>query len=93
MEIRRQVLGEQHPDFAISINNLAELYGGTGRYEEAEQLYRQAMEIRRQVLGEQHPDFAIGGPQQPGRVVPCNGAEMKKPSSFTVKQSKSVVKC
>jgi len=58
LEIRRQVLGEQHPDFASSLNNLAALYGATGRYEQAEPLYQQALEISRQVLGEQHPDFA-----------------------------------
>ena len=59
LEIDRQVLGEQHPDFASSLNNLAALYYSTGRYEQAEPLYQQALEIRRQVLGEQHPDFAI----------------------------------
>jgi tetratricopeptide (TPR) repeat protein len=58
VEIRRQVLGEQHPFFATSLNNLAVLYRSTGRHIEAEPLYRQAMEIRRRVLGEQHPDFA-----------------------------------
>ena len=52
------MLGEQHPDFATSLNNLAVLYYATGRYEQAEPLYQQALEIRRQVLGEQHPDFA-----------------------------------
>ncbi|MCX7426882.1 MAG: tetratricopeptide repeat protein, partial [Planctomycetia bacterium] len=58
IEIFREVLGEQHPDFATSLNNLAELYRSMGRYEQSEPLCRQALEIRRQVLGEQHPDFA-----------------------------------
>jgi tetratricopeptide (TPR) repeat protein len=58
LEVYRQVLGEQHPDFATSLNNLAALYSATGRSEQAEPLYQQALEIRRQVLGEQHPDFA-----------------------------------
>ena len=58
MEIRRQVLGEQHPSFATSLNNLAELCRSTGRNEEAERLFRQALAIDRKVLGEQHPDFA-----------------------------------
>ncbi|QDT96282.1 FxSxx-COOH system tetratricopeptide repeat protein [Gimesia aquarii] len=58
MEISRTVLGENHPDFATSLNNLASLYTSQGRYEEAEPLYLQAKEIRRTVLGENHPSFA-----------------------------------
>jgi tetratricopeptide (TPR) repeat protein len=55
LEVRRQVLGEQHPDFANSLNNLAFLYDTVGRYEEAEPLYRQAIEIAVQTLGPSHP--------------------------------------
>ncbi len=58
-EIRRTALGEDHPDFATSLNNLAELYRAMGRYEEAEPLYKQSLEITRTALGEDHPDFAI----------------------------------
>ncbi|QDT95534.1 tetratricopeptide repeat protein [Gimesia aquarii] len=58
IEISRTVLGENHPEFATSLNNLADLYRSQGRYEEAETLHQQAMEIRRTVLGENHPSFA-----------------------------------
>ena len=58
MEIRRTALGEQHPDYAGSLNNLAVLYDAMGRHAEAEPLYKQAMEIRRTALGERHPDYA-----------------------------------
>jgi CHAT domain-containing protein/Tfp pilus assembly protein PilF len=51
-------LGEQHPDYAVSLNSLAALYHAMGDYARAEPLYRQAREIRRKVLGEQHPDYA-----------------------------------
>ena len=51
-------LGEAHPDFAASLNNLAALYQAMGSYTQAEPLYRQAMEIRCVALGEAHPDFA-----------------------------------
>ena len=51
-------LGEQHPDYAASLNNLALLYDAMGRHAEAEPLYKQAMEICRTALGEQHPDYA-----------------------------------
>ena len=58
MEIRRTALGEGHPDYATSLNNLAELYRAMGRHAEAEPLYKQAMEIRRTALGEGHPAYA-----------------------------------
>ena len=58
MEIRRTALGERHPDYATSLNNLALLYDAMGRHTEAEPLYKQAMEIRRTALGERHPDYA-----------------------------------
>ena len=50
--------GEDHPDFATSLNNLALLYHNLGRYSEAEPLHTQAMGIRKARLGEEHPDFA-----------------------------------
>ena len=59
MEIDRTALGEQHPDYATSLNNLAGLYRAMGRHTEAEPLYKQAMEIKRTALGEQHPGFAV----------------------------------
>ncbi len=58
LTVARSLLGEQHPDVATSLNNLAELYRSQGRYEEAEPLYIQALELRRTLLGEQHPDVA-----------------------------------
>ena len=58
LEIRRAVLGEKHPDNAISLNNLAALYDSQGNSAKAEPLYRQALEIRKEVLAEKHPDYA-----------------------------------
>src|SRR5204863_266388 len=58
LEIRKQVLGEKHPDYACSLNNLAFLYGEQGDYTRAEALFRQALQIRKQVLGEKHPEYA-----------------------------------
>ncbi|AFY83023.1 tetratricopeptide repeat protein [Oscillatoria acuminata] len=59
LNIHRKVLGEQHPDTAGSLNNLAALYKSQGRYAEAESLYLQALNIRRKVLGDEHPDTAL----------------------------------
>ena len=58
LEIIRKALGEEHPDYAQSLNNLAMLYRMLGNYAAAEPLLRQASEIRRKALGEKHPDYA-----------------------------------
>jgi tetratricopeptide (TPR) repeat protein len=59
LEVARKRLGEEHPDVATSLNNLAALYRSQGKYEEAEPLYRSALEKRKRLLGEQHPDVAM----------------------------------
>jgi tetratricopeptide (TPR) repeat protein len=55
LEITKKVLGEEHPHFATSLNNLGSLYDSMGDYSRAEPLYRQALEIKKKVLGEEHP--------------------------------------
>ena len=51
MEIRRTALGERHPDYATSLNNLAGLYDAMGRQAEAEELRKKAMAIHRRPEG------------------------------------------
>ncbi|MDB9349358.1 tetratricopeptide repeat protein, partial [Nodularia spumigena] len=51
----KRLLGDNHPDVATSLNNLANLYYSQGRYDEAEPLYLQAFKIRQQVFGVDHP--------------------------------------
>jgi pentatricopeptide repeat protein len=58
LAIFKKELGENHPDTAISYNNLASNLGDQGRYEEAEPLYHKALAIRQQTLGENHADTA-----------------------------------
>ncbi|MBW4426848.1 MAG: tetratricopeptide repeat protein [Nostoc desertorum CM1-VF14] len=58
LEATKKRLGEEHPDVAQSLNNLAELYYFQGRYSEAEPLYIQALALRRKLLGEEHSDVA-----------------------------------
>jgi tetratricopeptide (TPR) repeat protein len=69
-----KVLGEEHPDVAASLNNLAELLNAQGKYDDAEPLYRQSLAIDRkvsalmsgclfhrtscQVYGDEHPEVA-----------------------------------
>jgi tetratricopeptide (TPR) repeat protein len=58
LEVTKKRLGEEHPDVATSLNNLAFLYNSQGRYSEAKPLYIQALALRRKLLGEEHPDVA-----------------------------------
>ncbi|MEP0872382.1 tetratricopeptide repeat protein [Trichocoleus desertorum AS-A10] len=58
LSIYCKVLGNEHPNTVISLNNLAALYDAQGRYEAAELLYSEALSIRRKVLGNEHPDTA-----------------------------------
>jgi CHAT domain-containing protein len=58
LALRKAVLGERHPDYATSLNNLAELLRSQGHYAAARPLCEQALAIRKAVLGERHPDYA-----------------------------------
>ena len=58
MEIRKSVLGSDHPDYAASISNLAAYNSSLGNYSEAIRLGTEAMEIFKKVLGTDHPDYA-----------------------------------
>ena len=49
-------MGEDHPDVASSLNNLAALYHSQGRYEKAEPRFLQALKIAEQALGKNHPN-------------------------------------
>jgi len=56
LELRVEVLGEDHPTSLTTMNRLADLLWADGRYDEVELLDRRTLEIRRRVLGEDHPD-------------------------------------
>ena len=58
LAIYETALGNDHPDTANSLNNLALTYQFQGRYGEAEPLYQRALAIRETVLGNDHPDTA-----------------------------------
>ncbi|MFN9836711.1 MAG: tetratricopeptide repeat protein [Pseudanabaena sp.] len=58
LQLKRELLGDRHPDVATSLNNLAGLYELQGRYEKAELLHLEAMQLRRELLGDRHPDVA-----------------------------------
>ncbi len=56
LQLRKRLLGENHPAYATSLNNLAGIYKSTGQYTKAELLYQQALELRKRLLGENHGD-------------------------------------
>jgi tetratricopeptide (TPR) repeat protein len=55
LEIRRKVLGEEHPDTAQSYNNVAFALNAQGKYAAAAEASRKALDICRKVLGAEHP--------------------------------------
>ena len=59
LAIRRAVLGEQHPDTALNLNNLGSLLGIQDDYASARPYFEQALAIFRSVLGKQHPNTQI----------------------------------
>jgi CHAT domain-containing protein len=58
LTIQEKVLGSEHPDVALSLNNLATLYQNMGNYSQAKPLFQRALTIREKVLGQEHPDVA-----------------------------------
>ncbi|OIP34016.1 MAG: hypothetical protein AUK47_18360 [Deltaproteobacteria bacterium CG2_30_63_29] len=56
LEVRRRVLGEEHPNTLTSMNNLASTLKAQGDLEGARELIEKALEVRRRVLGEKHPN-------------------------------------
>lgn len=50
-EIRQKVLGERHPDYATSLDNLAALYGSMGQYDKAESFYMLTIDLGKKYWG------------------------------------------
>ena len=55
LDVRKRALGEDHPDVATSLNNIALVLSDQGRLDEALVMHRQALDIRKRALGEDHP--------------------------------------
>ena len=52
-------MGKNHPDYAISLNNIGSLFESMGRYEEALNYLQQCLVIQEKILGKTHLDYAI----------------------------------
>lgn len=55
LRLRREILGERHPDSLESLNNYAFVLNDLGRAQEAEQHFGEVLRLHREVLGERHP--------------------------------------
>jgi len=90
LRITKNALGENHPSYAGSFYNLAELYRAMGTYEKAEPLVTQAVRITKNALGENHPTYAkclnglamvyqfMGEYERPYHSTPRRGIYTKK---------------
>jgi tetratricopeptide (TPR) repeat protein/tRNA A-37 threonylcarbamoyl transferase component Bud32 len=52
MELRKRVLGEEHPDTKNTMHELAELYSSERKYAQAEELFISRLEVQRRTAGE-----------------------------------------
>jgi CHAT domain-containing protein/lipopolysaccharide biosynthesis regulator YciM len=55
---RREVLGEKHPDYTESLNNLALIHESMANYATAVPLMERCRDLTRAALGENHPTYA-----------------------------------
>jgi hypothetical protein len=58
LRIKEQILGENHLDVALGLNNLATLHVSQGNYSQAAPLFQRAIAIREMQLGPDHADVA-----------------------------------
>ncbi len=59
LALRREILGDDHPEVATAVNNLAALLHSQGELDRAEGLYLEALEKKRRFQGDGHPDVAF----------------------------------
>ena len=55
LDMRKKLLGVEHPDTLISMGDLATTYSGQGKWKEAEQIEVQVLGMRKKLLGVEHP--------------------------------------
>ena len=59
LAISERAQGPNHPDVAVSLNNLTSVLGKTGAYAEARALSERALAIQEKALGPEHPGVAL----------------------------------
>ncbi len=56
LDLRRRILGVEHPATLVTLRYLAVLYKDEGRLKDAEKVNGEALQAQRRVLGAEHPD-------------------------------------
>lgn len=59
LEKMRRILGNDHLDTLISMNNLAETYRAQGRIGDAARIWEEMQKRRRRILGDDDPNMLI----------------------------------
>ncbi len=57
LKLREKRLDPMDPSLAVSLNNLAGLYHGQGRFQKAEPLYQRALKVTENAMGPEHPSL------------------------------------
>jgi len=58
-DIRKNIVGVNHSDYATSCNNLGDLYSEMGDYNKSKSFYIEAKEINNNIFGTQHSSYAL----------------------------------
>jgi len=58
LSLRKEILGENHKDYSLTLAVLANLYDNMGNYSVAETLYKKTLQIQKNVFGENHIEYA-----------------------------------
>lgn len=58
LEIRRELIGNEHRDIATMLNNIGRVHYIKGEYDRAAARYRESLDMRRKLLGRDHLDTA-----------------------------------
>ena len=58
LAIEKKTLGEEHPQYAASLNNLAALLYEQGKLDEAIPYSKESLAIKKKVFGDEHPNVA-----------------------------------
>jgi tetratricopeptide (TPR) repeat protein len=59
LQLKREVLGAEHPDTLLTMNTLGIAYRDAERLEQALAMHTETLQLRRNKLGDNHPDTIL----------------------------------